>query len=119
VQLEISCRVLRLLGGEPQLFADPRVPEPGQGKPLMHDSSLPLHRDTVVVLVGPNGAGKSSLLVAFALGEGTESQKRSTAGGSPQCRTVAERDSVHMLPGTRKILRSAEAQPGQVPQCLH
>ncbi|WP_104174458.1 ATP-binding cassette domain-containing protein [Arthrobacter sp. Y81] len=43
-----------------------------KGKPLVHDASLTLHRGEVVALVGPNGAGKSSLLVALALGEGTE-----------------------------------------------
>ncbi|MFC9353355.1 ATP-binding cassette domain-containing protein [Arthrobacter sp. NPDC057013] len=41
------------------------------GKPLVRDASLRLHRGEVVALVGPNGAGKSSLLVALALGEGT------------------------------------------------
>jgi energy-coupling factor transport system ATP-binding protein len=41
------------------------------GKPLVRDASLTLHRGEVVALVGPNGAGKSSLLVALALGEGT------------------------------------------------
>ena len=42
-----------------------------EGKPLVRDASLALHRGEVVALVGPNGAGKSSLLVALALGEGT------------------------------------------------
>ncbi len=42
-----------------------------EGKPLVRDASLTLHRGEVVALVGPNGAGKSSLLVALALGEGT------------------------------------------------
>ncbi|MCU1433588.1 MAG: transporter component [Pseudarthrobacter sp.] len=41
-----------------------------QGKALVSDASLTLHRGEVVALVGPNGAGKSSLLVALALGEG-------------------------------------------------
>ncbi|MEW1807662.1 ATP-binding cassette domain-containing protein [Pseudarthrobacter sp. NPDC080039] len=38
------------------------------GKPLVRDASLALHRGEIVALVGPNGAGKSSLLVALALG---------------------------------------------------
>ena len=41
-----------------------------EGKPLVRDASLTLHRGEIVALVGPNGAGKSSLLVALALGEG-------------------------------------------------
>lgn len=45
-----------------------------KGKPLVSSASLALHRGEVVALVGPNGAGKSSLLVALALGEGTEAE---------------------------------------------
>lgn len=45
-----------------------------KGKPLVHSASLALHRGEVVALVGPNGAGKSSLLVALALGEGTDGE---------------------------------------------
>lgn len=51
-----------------------------QGKPLVLDASLALHRGEVVALVGPNGAGKSSLLVALALGEGTDSEYTSDGG---------------------------------------
>ncbi|MDP9693821.1 UNVERIFIED_ORG: energy-coupling factor transport system ATP-binding protein [Arthrobacter globiformis] len=51
-----------------------------EGKPLVRDASLILHRGEVVALVGPNGAGKSSLLVALALGEGTLNE--GTPGGS-------------------------------------
>ncbi|MGY3319605.1 ATP-binding cassette domain-containing protein [Arthrobacter sp. TE12232] len=50
-----------------------------EGKPLVRDASLALHRGEVVALVGPNGAGKSSLLVALALGEGTPGEI--TVGG--------------------------------------
>ncbi len=50
-----------------------------QGKALVRDASLTLHRGEVAALVGPNGAGKSSLLVALALGEGTLGE--STADG--------------------------------------
>jgi energy-coupling factor transport system ATP-binding protein len=50
-----------------------------KGKPLVHSASLALHRGEVVALVGPNGAGKSSLLVALALGEGTDGE--GTDGG--------------------------------------
>ncbi len=39
------------------------------GKPLVQDASVTLHRGEVVALVGPNGAGKSSVLVALALNE--------------------------------------------------
>lgn len=44
------------------------------GKPLVSDASLTLHRGEIVALVGPNGAGKSSLLVALALGEGSHGE---------------------------------------------
>lgn len=47
------------------------------GKPLVRDASMALHRGEVVALMGPNGAGKSSLLVALVLGDGTGSE----AGG--------------------------------------
>ncbi|KQR01156.1 ABC transporter [Arthrobacter sp. Leaf141] len=47
-----------------------------KGATLVRDANLALHRGTITALVGPNGAGKSSLLVALALGEGTD---RSTA----------------------------------------
>lgn len=50
-----------------------------QGKPLVREASLTLHRGEMAALVGPNGAGKSSLLVALALGEGTLGE--STADG--------------------------------------
>ena len=46
------------------------------GKPLVEDASLALHRGEIVALVGPNGAGKSSLLVAVALG----TERRRSAG---------------------------------------
>jgi energy-coupling factor transport system ATP-binding protein len=45
-----------------------------KGTPLVRNASLTLHRGEVVALVGPNGAGKSSLLVALALGEGTDGE---------------------------------------------
>ncbi|QQQ62199.1 ATP-binding cassette domain-containing protein [Paenarthrobacter ureafaciens] len=51
-----------------------------EGKALVRDASLSLHRGEIVALVGPNGAGKSSLLVALALGEGTGSEVKIDGG---------------------------------------
>lgn len=51
-----------------------------EGKALVRDASLSLHRGEIVALVGPNGAGKSSLLVALALGEGTGSEAKIDGG---------------------------------------
>ena len=51
-----------------------------EGRPLVRDASLALHRGEVVALVGPNGAGKSSLLVALALGEGAGTKGRPDGG---------------------------------------
>ncbi|XAZ31352.1 ATP-binding cassette domain-containing protein [Paenarthrobacter ureafaciens] len=50
------------------------------GKALVRDASLSVHRGEIVALVGPNGAGKSSLLVALALGEGTGSEVKIDGG---------------------------------------
>ncbi|MEC3851726.1 ATP-binding cassette domain-containing protein [Paenarthrobacter ureafaciens] len=51
-----------------------------EGKALVRDASLSVHRGEIVALVGPNGAGKSSLLVALALGEGTGSEAKIDGG---------------------------------------
>ncbi|ACL41302.1 ABC transporter related [Pseudarthrobacter chlorophenolicus A6] len=50
------------------------------GKPLVRDASLTLHRGEVVALVGPNGAGKSSVLVALALKEAKGGRGKADTG---------------------------------------
>lgn len=56
---------------EPPVLTATNLSVQREGKPVVRDASLSLHRGEVVALVGPNGAGKSSLLVALALGKGT------------------------------------------------
>ena len=37
-----------------------------QGKPLIHDIEIGLHKGEILTLIGPNGAGKSTILKSIA-----------------------------------------------------
>ncbi|MET1087765.1 MAG: ATP-binding cassette domain-containing protein [Arthrobacter sp.] len=81
------------------------------GKPLVRDASLTLHRGEVVALVGPNGAGKSSLLVALALGEGTgelNTYDDGTAGGGRVALVPDASDDLFTRDTVAGELRAAE-----------
>ena len=77
-----------------------------EGKPLVRDASLALHRGEVVALVGPNGAGKSSLLVALALGEGTPGDN--TVGGGRVALVPDASDDLFTRDTVAAELRAAE-----------
>ncbi|PVZ58498.1 ATP-binding cassette domain-containing protein [Arthrobacter sp. H-02-3] len=77
-----------------------------EGKPLVRDASLALHRGEVVALVGPNGAGKSSLLVALALGEGMPGEI--TVGGGRVALVPDASDDLFTRDTVAAELRAAE-----------
>jgi len=78
-----------------------------KGKSLVSRASLALHRGEVVALVGPNGAGKSSLLVALALGEGTD-------GEGPGSEKAVDGGRVALVPDASDDLLTRDTVAGEL-----